>query len=139
MFGNKNRVLRGKRMRDANIVKYRKLLYNIQYFCSHEKWILSRTRYNKRLTDFERGIIQGKHAAYNEVLRELHKAVEYADIDWEHMHCREEKVENFKGDKFIASYYKEHCQHGDVYSINNDGTVGEKIGVCSMLTGETKK
>lgn len=45
----------------------------------------------------------------------------------------------YEGDKFIASYYKEHCQHGDVYSINNDGTVGEKIGVCSILIGEIKK
>lgn len=195
-------------MRDANIVKYRKLLYNIQYFCSHEKWILSRTRYNKRLTDFERGNIQGKHAAYNEVLRELHKAVEHADFDWEDMYCREEKVDDYNliridslkeslnvmmnlygnevnknrnltewllGEKYtnvdetsdnmteeferehrwelsrncfinkVVKHldgmvnYKEHCQHGDVYSINDDGTLGEKIGVCSMLTGEIKK
>lgn len=89
---DENKILNGEYMRDINIVKYRKLLYNIQYFCSHSKWTLSRTRYNKRLTDFERGIIQGKHAAYNEVLRELNKAVEYADIDWEHVHCREEKI-----------------------------------------------
>lgn len=36
---------------------------------------------------------------------------------------------------FFAKYSKEYCQHGDVYSINSDGTIGEKIGVCSMLKG----
>lgn len=77
-------------MRDINVTKYRKLLYNIQYFCSHAKWTLSRNYYSKRLTDFERGVIQGKHTAYKEVLKELNKAIEYADIDWEHVHCREE-------------------------------------------------
>lgn len=44
----------------------------------------------KNLTDFERGYIQGKHSAFNDVLIELHKMIEYADIDWENTHCREE-------------------------------------------------
>lgn len=31
----------------------------------------------------------------------------------------------------------EECyQHGDVYAINNDKTVGEKIGTCSILKGK---
>ena len=38
--------------------------------------------------------------------------------------------------EFFAKYLKENCQHGDVYAINNDGTIGEKIGVCSMLKGQ---
>lgn len=83
-------------MRDINVTKYRKLLYNLQHFCSHEKWLLSRTRYNKIYTDFERGIIQGKHSAYNEVLRELNRMVEDADFEWECMYCREEDL-NFRG------------------------------------------
>ena len=43
------------------------------------------------LTDFERGYIAGKHAAYNDVLRKIQKMVEDADIDWWNCHCREEK------------------------------------------------
>ena len=73
-------------MRDINVTKYRKLLYPLQYFCSNAK---RNIKWDAR-TDFELGFINGKHAAYNEMLRELHKAVEYADIDWEHIHCREE-------------------------------------------------
>lgn len=80
-------------MRDINVTKYRKLLYIMQHFCSREKWTLSRMSYNKSLTDFERGIIQGKHAAYNKVLRKLDKMVEYADIDWDCVSCREEDHE----------------------------------------------
>ena len=92
-------------MRDINVVKYRKLLYNLQFFCSCSKKELyklldkkvlqitlsGQKKYKtKKLTDFERGYIDGKHSAYNEVLRELQKMVEYADFDWEHIHCREE-------------------------------------------------
>ena len=80
---------------DICVKKYRKLLYNLQYFCSSAKWTLNKDfcfkgRIKKGYTDFERGFITGRHAAYNEVLRELHKMVEYADIDWNHVHCREE-------------------------------------------------
>ena len=73
-------------MRNINVTKYRKLLYPLQYFSSNAK---RNIKWDAR-TDFELGFINGKHAAYNEMLRELHKAVEYADIDWEHVHCREE-------------------------------------------------
>lgn len=38
--------------------------------------------------------------------------------------------------EFFEKYYKEHCQHGDVYAINSDGTLGEKIGTCSILKGK---
>lgn len=31
--------------------------------------------------------------------------------------------------------FEDYCQHGDVYAINDDGTVGEKIGTCSILKG----
>ena len=94
-------------MRDINVVKYRKLLYNLQQFCSqakkelyklYDKKVLYITssgqkKYKpKTLTDFERGYIDGKHSAYNDVLKELNKMCEYADIDWEHCHCREEKI-----------------------------------------------
>lgn len=40
--------------------------------------------------------------------------------------------------EFFAKYLKEHCQHGDIYAINNDGAIGEKIGTCSILKGEIK-
>ena len=38
--------------------------------------------------------------------------------------------------EFFTKYYKEHCQYGDVYVISNDGTIGKKIGVCSILKGK---
>lgn len=92
--------------RDINIIKYRKNLIYLQRFCTKAKrsgvsfldnGILRYTPMNNRitkkknLTDFERGYIQGKHSAYNDVLIELHKMIEYADIDWNNTHCREEK------------------------------------------------
>ena len=80
-------------MRDIEVVKYRKLLYNIVYFCANAKLTLSNTLYPKRLTTFERGVIQGKHEAYNEVLKELHKAEWSAEFDWKNTHCREENTE----------------------------------------------
>ena len=78
--------------RNVNVVKYRKLLHNIQYFCTHAKWQLSREhRKNKGLTDFERGFISGKHAAYRDVLRKLEKMKVNAEFDWVHTQCREER------------------------------------------------
>ena len=79
-------------MRDINVTKYRKLLYELQYFCKTSKRKIYKG-WTKNRTDFERGFGEGKHAAYNEVLRELQKMVEYADVDWEHMHCREENYQ----------------------------------------------
>lgn len=38
--------------------------------------------------------------------------------------------------EFFAKYYKEHCQHGDVFFVNDDGTIGKKIGTCSVLKGK---
>ena len=47
-------------MRDINVTKYRKLLYKIQYFCSHAKWLLYKDFGNQgRMTDFQRGFISG--------------------------------------------------------------------------------
>ena len=76
-------------MRDINVTKYRKLLQRLQYFCSHAKWTMSREQHGGG-TDFERGFEAGRHAAYNEMLRELGRAIDNADLDWEHMRCREE-------------------------------------------------
>ena len=76
-------------MRDINVTKYRKLLQQLQYFCSSAKWTMSR-EHRGGGTDFERGFEAGKHAAYNEVLRKLSQAIDYADLDWTHTHCREE-------------------------------------------------
>lgn len=79
-------------MRDINVTKYRKLLYDIQYFCSRAKWSLYKDFGNQGgMTDFQRGFINGKHAAYNEVLRKLEESVRYADYDWNRVSFREEK------------------------------------------------
>lgn len=37
--------------------------------------------------------------------------------------------------KKLVKYYDEHCSHGEMYAINDDGTIGEKIGTCSILKG----
>ena len=88
----KNEVLSGDSMRDINVTKYRKLLYNIQYFCSHAKWLLYKDFGNQGgMTDFQRGFINGKHAAYNEVLRELDECNRDAEHDWNNVTCREER------------------------------------------------
>lgn len=79
-------------MRDINVVKYRKLLYDIQFFCSRAKRLLHKDFGNKGgMTDFQRGFINGKHSAYNEVLRKLDRSVRFADHDWYSVSCREEK------------------------------------------------
>ena len=91
-------------MRDKNIVKYRKLLYEIQCFCkSRKKEISAIPRFRKKryynnfgrqpdrlvsITDFERGVLDGQQEAYNEVLRKLQKMVEQAEIDWKNMKVR---------------------------------------------------
>ncbi len=79
-------------MRDINVVKYRKLLYNLQFFCKQKKRYLYKDFAGKGhlLTDFERGYIDGKHAAYNDVLREVHDMSNSAEYDWQSVHCREE-------------------------------------------------
>ena len=79
-------------MRNANVVKYRKLLKTLQCFCSTSKSNLWNMFPNKHcLTDYERGYIVGHHAAYNKVLRELEDKVVSAECDWDSVHCREEK------------------------------------------------
>lgn len=78
-------------MRDINVTKYRKLLYNIQHFCSHAKSLLYKDFGSQGgMTNFQRGYINGKHAAYNEVLRELDSLVRGAEYDWNGTSCREE-------------------------------------------------
>lgn len=80
-------------MRNVNVVKYRKLLRELQCFCRTAKSNLWNAYPNKRcLTDYERGYIAGQHAAHNKVLRELETKVVRADYDWDCVHCREEKV-----------------------------------------------
>lgn len=36
----------------------------------------------------------------------------------------------------IEIEYSEYHQSGTMYSINEDGTLGEKIGTCDMLRGK---
>jgi hypothetical protein len=81
-------------MRSIEVVKYRKLLQELQQFCSEEKHKLSHSEWPKQPTDFERGTAQGKHSAFNKILKELHKMIDYADVDWEHTQCRDD--DNFK-------------------------------------------
>ena len=87
-------------MRNINVVKYRKLLRELQYFCRAAKGSLWRlfespigypTHY---LTDYERGYIAGQHGAYNNVLRELEARVVKAECDWDSVHCREENIKS---------------------------------------------
>ena len=82
-------------MRNINVVKYRKLLYKLQFFCRQKKGYLYKDFAfpKKRLTDFERGYIDGKHAAYNDVLRKVQRMHELAEYDWDDVYCREEKNE----------------------------------------------
>lgn len=78
-------------MRDINVTKYRKLLYKFQLFCKQQKFLLSEDFFKQRsCTDYENGFFNGKHAAYNKVLRELENLVRYADDNWRSVHCREE-------------------------------------------------
>lgn len=93
-------------MRDINVTKYRKILYKLQYFCKEAKRsgcgyydnglfhitpMNNRINNKKKLTDFERGYIEGKHSAFNDVLRELHSMIVQAEYDWNRTHCREER------------------------------------------------
>lgn len=79
-------------MRNIPIVKYRKLLETLQRFCREQKSHLycDMIRPKKTPTEFERGVIDGKHAAYNSVMKELHAMIEYAETDWDYTSCREE-------------------------------------------------
>lgn len=82
-------------MRDINVVKYRKLLRELQCFCRTKKSNLWNMFPNKRyLTDYERGYIAGHHGAYNEALRGIESMVVRAEDDWNCMHCREENIKS---------------------------------------------
>lgn len=82
-------------MRNINVVKYRKLLRNLQCFCKTSKSNLWNMFSNKKcLTDYEHGYIVGHHAAYNKVLRELEAMVVFAESDWNSEHCREEDIKS---------------------------------------------
>lgn len=81
-------------MRNINVVKYRKLLYEVQFFCRTSKsklWNSLVFPKKKYLTDYERGYIAGQHKAYNEVLRKVGTMIDTAEYDWDGMHCREER------------------------------------------------
>lgn len=79
-------------MRNINVTKYRKLLYKLQFFCKQQKFLLSKDFFKQRSgTDYENGFFNGKHAAYNEVLRELEQSVQCAEYDWRSVDCREER------------------------------------------------
>lgn len=94
-LGNEVKVM------DNGLKKYRKLLYKLQYFCSNSKRTMIEWRYNdrtrrheymyftpdryyrnKQLTDFERGYLVGRHAAFNDVLREIHSMIQTSEYDW---------------------------------------------------------
>ena len=81
--------------RDINVTKYRKLLYSIQECCKQRKESTNLIAYTKKspLTDFERGVIQGKHSAYNNVIKILHEMIECAYYYWENTKCREECID----------------------------------------------
>ena len=79
-------------MRDINVTKYRKLLQELQWYCSDLKSLIG-SGFERQRTDFERGYINGQHAAYKKVLQKLDKAIENADIYWECTRCREERWE----------------------------------------------
>lgn len=82
-------------MRNINVVKYRKLLRELQYFCRTKKSNLWNMFSDKKyLTDYERGYIAGQHGAYNEALREMERMVVRAEVDWDYVHCREENVKS---------------------------------------------
>ena len=82
-------------MRDINVTKYRKLLHRIQYFCTTQKYMMSvyftsRRKTTDTLTDYENGYLNGRHSAFNDVLRELEIMIRDANGDWNNTHCREE-------------------------------------------------
>ena len=84
-------------MRNINVVKYRKLLRELQFFCRKSKsnlWRFFDNPYDSNkhyLTDYERGYIAGQHKAYNEVLKKVGAMIDHAEHDWENMSCREEQ------------------------------------------------
>lgn len=88
-------------MRDINIAKCRKILGYLQNSCSIQKNQLYQfyhedehgNSHGANLTDFERGIVAGKHAAYNHVIKEIHYMIKNADKIWNTTTCREERRE----------------------------------------------
>ena len=82
--------------------KYRKALIELQNFCSASKKVMEpimtfnvnlhcyvfkhfttdRIHKEKVLTDYERGYIAGRHAAFNDVLKELHIMLETSESYW---------------------------------------------------------
>ena len=81
-------------MRDISVTRYRKILQNLQFIFSSAKSELNKGYLKKdKLTDFERGYIEGQHKAYKDILRILDVEVEVADFTWDITHCREERWE----------------------------------------------
>ena len=81
-------------MRNINVVKYRKLLYEIQQFCKISKlniWKNCVLPKKRQLTDYERGCLAGQQKAYNEVLRQVGAMIDSAEYDWNSVYCREEE------------------------------------------------
>lgn len=84
---------------DKGLKKYRKFLMKLQNFCSESKRSMIKEYFNgkkitrsyltpdryhreKVLTDFERGYLVGRHAAFNDVNREIHEMLESSESDW---------------------------------------------------------
>lgn len=51
------------------------------------------------------------------------------DPVWERLAYYEDLFEE------VAKMLEPYEQHGDVYAINNDSTLAEKIGTCSIIRG----
>lgn len=80
------------KIRDVNVVKYRKLLHELQCFCKDAKRKAQDECCKRNMTDFERGVIAGKSSAYNDLIKEIHHREVCADVNWQGVHCREENI-----------------------------------------------
>lgn len=82
-----------KPMRDENVVKYRKLLKELQSFCSNEKGKayskFMSSKNNTYPTDYSRGEYAGYHAAINTILKHIGEMEQFAETDWKSVKLRE--------------------------------------------------
>lgn len=81
-------------MRNLNVLKHRKILIDLQKEISKENFSINFYT-NKKLTDFERGEIQGQRKAYKNILKILHKYIEYADVNWNYIDNHVRRNETF--------------------------------------------
>ena len=53
-------------------------------------YFTNRRKTTDALTDYENGYLNGRHSAFNDVLRSLEIMIRDANDDWNNTHCREE-------------------------------------------------